>query len=85
LTLVSEEMKHATIDSKKVDIHVDVYVIATYSVTGVTNYAVEVTMRTPATSSQWWEFGVTACGLTQGSWTKPSQMSLGSSGQDLLE
>jgi hypothetical protein len=26
-------------------------------------------MRTPATSSQWWELGVTACGLTQGSWT----------------
>ena len=38
--------------------------IAPYSVTGLTDFAVEAKMRTPPTSSQWWEIGVTACGTS---------------------
>ncbi|HLX41386.1 MAG TPA: hypothetical protein VKR42_12695 [Ktedonobacteraceae bacterium] len=37
---------------------------------GMTNFEVQASIRTPATSSQWWDYGINGCGSTsQGSWT----------------
>lgn len=44
--------------------------VSPYTVPTGINYAVEAEMMTPDTTSQWWEYGVAACGATQGNqWT----------------
>ena len=42
--------------------------VAPYSVEGLQNFAVEARMRKPDGLTLWFEFGVTACGSTQGDW-----------------
>lgn len=44
--------------------------VSPYTVPTGINFAVEAEMMTPDTTSQWWEYGIAACGATQGNqWT----------------
>jgi hypothetical protein len=44
--------------------------VAPYTVPAGINFAIEAEMMTPNTGSLWWEYGVAACGATQGNnWT----------------
>ena len=37
--------------------------------TGLVNYKIDASIRTPDTSSQWWEYGITGCGTPGNPWT----------------